>query len=127
MNTILTVAVLVLLVAGVVFAVRRASRSITDAAKDMSLLAQSGASVEATIVSAEKRRMARGAANYEYWITYAFTASDGEEYRRSHRVSPADFGDYAEGAPLGVVYLPGDPNTSAAHEMVNHVRNSSGV
>tara|TARA_R110002096_G_scaffold154923_1_gene319107 strand:+ start:5015 stop:5407 length:393 start_codon:yes stop_codon:yes gene_type:complete len=105
---------------GIWFAIRAVKRKLVAAAGEMSALLQEGVSATAHITATEKRRMSR--AQFEYFVTYAFTARDGAEHSKEFRVSATEFDSFREGRPIDIVYLPRDPSVSATHEMVSRAR-----
>ena len=121
MSSWLPFLILIAIVAAIWFAIRKLKEKMMAAAETMSSLVQEGIATTGRVSAAERRRMSRG--EYDYFVTSSFDAKDGSEYSKELRVKATEFDEYAEGQPIDVVYLPGDPNVSATREMVDKVRN----
>ncbi len=115
--------ILIAIVAAIWFGVRKLKEKLAAAAETMSSLVREGIATTGRISAAERRRRSRG--EYDYFVTYSFEAKDGNEYSKERRVKATEFGDYAEGQPIDIVYLPNDPDVSATREMVDKVRNQA--
>ncbi len=122
MTSFVALLILTALVAAIWYGVRVVKSKIGTVAENMSRLVREGTATTGQITATTKRRMSRG--EFEYCVTYSFTAKDGREFDKEQRVQATRFDEYVEGQPIDIVYLPIDPSVNATREMVDKVRNT---
>jgi hypothetical protein len=58
-------------------------------------------------------------------LRYQFDAADGRSFEGSVMITPRDKERLSEGAPVDVIYLPGDPKISALKSLVDQARQAT--
>ena len=121
MEALLILLALLAIVFGLAFVVYRFFRRTMQRGQELSLLAQQGSTVTGYISTLEKVRKNR-AGHHEYFMTYQFQDTGGQEHCKRLEVSASEYSSWTEGQSIDVVYLRAQPQVNSTSGLVDKMR-----